>query len=543
MAGSKDTPRQKMIGMMYLVLTALLALNVSKDVLHSFVVINDGLESTNAIFEAKNSSTMNQFEQQMAFDPEKTRSYFQRAQRVVQLSEELDAHIGVLKRHLIKETEGYDETIADSMYALKKVSSLDNFDIPTEILIGSEPSFPIETEFSALQLKSKIKQFRSELIALFDAQADNDLIAELNEGLSLPEVPKPEGGTEAWETGNFYHMPLAACITNLSKIQTDIKNAEADALKALFQNIRLNDFSFDTIEAKVIPRSNYVLTGEEYSAEVFLAAYSRTAQPAMILGDYDEANGAFIARDSLAVESGLGKISQTTTSTGFKTYDGMIKLKKEDGSFEDYHFQSEYIVAEPSLTVSATKMAVFYKGVKNPVKISVPGVANENITASISGGNTIRKTGSGQYEVTLANNSPREVQVIVTATMPNGEQRSMGMEEFRVKQLPRPYSKIGDIVSEGRMTANELISRLGIRSIYGDDFAFQLKCTVDQFTASFKYQGGYSTLDSKSNEWTEVMKTSFRALPSGTQITFSGIRATGSDDIEHRLSPIVITII
>ncbi len=542
MAGSKETPRQRMIGMMYLVLTALLALNVSKEILHAFVVINDGLESTNRIFEAKNSTTMNQFRQQMAYDPEKTKPYFDRAQQVVDYSEALDTHIEALKRHLITKTAGYDDNTPDSLFALKNIKSLDNYDIPTSILIGSEPSTPVETEFSAIELKGKIEAYQSSLIALFDQESDTELIAELNEGLALTEVPKPEGGIEPWETGNFYRMPLAGCITNLSKIQADIKNAEADALKALFQNIRQNDFKFDTIEAKVIPQSSYVLQGEEYKADVFLAAYSRTEQPVMLTGTYDSSANTFDVSDSLLVESGLGKISIPTQSTGFKTYDGVIKLKKEDGSYQDFRFKSDYIVAAPSATVAPTQMNAFYKGLKNPVKVSAPGVASENISVSITGGNSIRRTASGDYEVELSNNSPRNVEVVVTATMPDGSQRVMGRSPFRAKPLPKPYAKIGDIESTGRMTANQLISKQGIRALYADDFPFQLNCRVGSFKVDLKYQGSFVTMESRSNRWTQQMETSFRALPSGTRLTFYDINAKGSDGVRHEMGPIVVII-
>ena len=144
--------------------------------------------------------------------------------------------------------------------------------------------------------------------------------------------------------------------------------------------------------------------------------------------------------------------------------------------------------------------------------------------------------------VRMSPNSPRDVEVMVNATLPDGSQRSMGSRHFRVKQLPKPYAKIGAVETTGRMTANELISKQGIASRYAEDFPFNLNAPVKNFRAWFMYRGNFVELESPSNTWTEEMKNSFRALPSGTRITFNDIRARGNDGIPHEMGPIVITI-
>lgn len=542
MAGTKETPRQRMIGMMYLVLTALLAMNVSKDILHSFVVINKGLETTNENFQQKNQSIMDEFRAQMAFDPIKTRPHYQNAQTVESLSAELNDYIESLKKHLIGQTGGYDESAPDSLYQLGNVDSKDNYDIPTEILIGSEPAFPKEGEFSALELKSKINTYRESLVQVFDPGSDADVIHKISEDLKLNEVPDPEGKMESWEVGNFYHLPLAACITNLSKIQSDIRNAEADALSELYENITGEDYNFDTIAARVIPRSSYVLLGEEYEADVFLAAFSRTEQPEVLLGAFEEESGAFSASDSLEVEEGLGHMAVKTTREGFQKYEGMIKIKKRDGSTKEFPFASEYLVAKPSLTVAPTAMNVFYKGIANPVEISVPGVANENLSVRMTGGNSIRQKGDGLFEVNMVPNSPRDVEVVVTATLTDGSQREMGRRKFRAKQLPTPFASIGGVSTSGRMTNNELISKQGIRAQYGDDFQFNIIPVVTKFKVSTRYRGSQIGPRVTGNRWTQEVINIIEALPAGTQVIFEHIEAEGPDGIPRPLSPIVITI-
>lgn len=543
MASGKETPRQRMIGMMYLVLTALLALNVSKDLLNAFVVINDGLVSTNNTLENKSESVMAQFKAQLAVDEQKTRPFYDRALIVKSEASEFNAYVEALKNHLIDGTEGYDETMPDSMYLLRNVSQKDNYDVPTQMLIGSEAASPIKGAFTATELREKIESFRASVVDQFDPNKDGDFISKVETDLALKEVPNGEGKLEPWEIGNFYHLPLAACITNLTKIQADIRATETDALKSLYDNISVDAFKFDTIAAKVIPRSNYVLLGENYEADVFLAAFSSTEQPEMLLGNTDPTSGDFQRADSLVVEQGLGKMVSTTTSEGFKTYEGVIKMKRNDGTTKDYPFKSEYLVAKPSLTVAPTKMNVLYKGIKNPIKVSAPGVPNENLRVSITGGSSLRPTGDGAFEVNVSKNSPTTAEVVVVADLGDGRTREMGREKFRVKRLPKPYAKIGSITTTGRMSGPEIIARQGIRALYADDFEFQFICRVMSFEMSAIYQGNIVDPVSKSNAFTQEMKVVLRALPSGSKVTFSKIKAEGDDGVQHELSPIVITII
>jgi len=543
MAGGKESPRQKMIGMMYLVITALLALNVSKDLLNAFVVINDGLITTNETIYHKSQSVMDQFRAQLALDAKKTRPYYERALEVEQMSEEMNQYVEQLKGHLIQQTVGYDETTADSMYALRNVDKKDNYDVPTKILIGSEAAFPKQGEFTALELKSELERFRDDLGALFDPIREKDIIEKIESDIVLGKVPNADGKLENWEVGNFYHLPLAACITNLTKIQSDIRAAENDALKSLYDNVTLNDFKFDTIAAKVVPQSSYVLLGEEYKADVFLAAFSRTEQPEMFIGDFGPDESLVNIQDSLEVHDGLGRLNVKTTKEGFQTYHGVIKMKRNDGSTKDFHFESEYLVAKPTTTVAPTKMNVLYKGIKNPIKVSAPGVPNENLSVSITGGNSLRAASNGEYEVQMSRSSPSQVFVVVKAEMEDGTTKELGRSEFRVKRLPKPYAKIGEIESSGNLSAGRLIASRGIRALYSDDFEFNLNCKVTSFRMNTFYKGGAVDATENSNQFNAEMKTIISALPSGTTVTFDKIFAIGDDGVKHEMSPIMIKII
>ncbi|MDC1212108.1 gliding motility protein GldM [bacterium] len=543
MAGGKESSRQKMIGMMYLVLTALLALNVSKDLLNAFVVINDGLATTNQTIYHKSQSVMDQFRAQLALDAQKTRPYYERAVQVETLAAEMDEYLESLKANLIKQTVGYDESTPDSMYALRNVEMKDNYDVPTEILIGSEPAFPKDGPMTALALKQELERYRDELSGLFDPIREESIIDKIESDIVLNKVPNADGKMEHWEVGNFYHLPLAACITNLTKIQSDVRAAENDALKSLYDNVTLNDFKFDTIAAKVVPKSSYVLLGEEYNADVFLAAFSRTEQPEITLGEYNSESDQFHVTESIDVSEGLGKVQITPNREGFQTYHGVIKMKRNDGSSKDFHFESEYLVAKPTATVAPTKMNVLYKGISNPIKVSAPGVASENLSVSITGGNAMRPSSNGEYDVQMSKSSPQKVFVVVKAEMEDGSTKELNRSEFRVKRLPKPYAKIGDIESSGNLSAGRLIAARGIRALYSDDFEFNLNCKVTSFRMNTFYKGGAVDATENGNEFNAKMKTIINALPAGTAVTFDKIFAIGDDGVKHEMSPIMIKII
>lgn len=542
MAGGKETARQKMIGMMYLVLLAMLALNVSKDILDAFVIINDSLADSANNTEQKSASTLRQFEQQLALDRQKVAPFFERASIAKAHADSTVAYLERVKRHIVSYTEGFEQTMPDSMYMLKNVNGKDNYDKPTELLIGSEPAFPIETPYSARTMKRELEKYLAELSLLFDAEQDSIIRSSISEAIVLNDMKTPDGQTESWETGNFYHIPLAACVTTITKLQNDVRNAEGFALRSLFSKINEQDFKFDKIEAKVIPVSNYVLRGEPFKAEVFLAAYSTTEQPQMVLGKYDSISDVFTPFDSLEVANGLGAIDLQNNSIGLKQYDGVIKLRKPNGSLEDYHFKGEYMVAEPSVTVSAAKMNVLYRGLENPLGVSVPGVASENVKVSITGGNQLLRQADGTYNAMISPQSPAVVKVSVSAKMPDGSTKNMGEKEFRVKYLPLPYAEIGKISTSGLMSGAELEANQGIKAKYSQDFVFELSAAVKRFKVGFMVNGRFSELLSNSNLFTNKMKDVFKELKPGTELTFSEIYYTGKDGLERELNPIIIKL-
>ena len=233
MAGAKLPPRQKMIGMMYLVLTAMLALNVSKDILNAFIIVNDGLEKTSINFKDKIDAQHTAFEKAYQENKVKVGPYYEKAKEVEERANELYDYINTMKAMIIAETEGYESWDAaigkdqfgnDTLVNIKNIGKKDNYDVLTNLLVGSEPANPKEGENTAYELKLKMTEFRDKLLSY--TQEGSALEQSLNAAFNFDDRPDATGVMNNWESYNFYHTPLAATLTILSKIQNDVRNAE-----------------------------------------------------------------------------------------------------------------------------------------------------------------------------------------------------------------------------------------------------------------------------------------------------------------------------
>ena len=539
MSGGNLSARQKMIGMMYLVLTALLALNVSKDILDAFVLVNDSLENTVNNYTEKNEILYAEFNQAKSFDPKKVTPFWQKAQEAKEKSTEIIEYIKSLQIKLYLETEKITQEEADTLL-LENVNGKDNYDIPTYVMVGENENI---SKGLAQKLKQKLMQYKQSMYALFSEEEQKLLSIDLDTDDKLTSY-----GKESWEMANFYHTPLAATITILSKIQTDVKNVEYEVVNQLFKSVRKKDFNFDTIAAKVIPSSNYVLLGEKYQADVFVAAFSTTQNPEILIGIYDSTNNKLTTvNDSIPVNNGLGNYQVITDKEGIFSYQGVIKLKTPGSNeVQQYPFQSEYIVARPSLVVSPDQMNVFYIGPKNPVSVSVPGVPSENIVATITGpGNTITKKSNGKYEVKLSGGSPRNIEVRVSAKMPNGEMRSMGAMPFVVKRLPKPYAEVGSVSNvRKKLPKAQILAYSSVKAKYDPSFAFQglplnvVKFKIEVFRSNV---GGY-TKNVNGKSIPQETKNYFNGLRRGDIIYFTGIRAKDVTGLQLPLNDVTIEV-
>ncbi|MGC9342146.1 MAG: gliding motility protein GldM [Bacteroidales bacterium] len=525
MAHGKETPRQKMIGMMYLVLTALLALNVSKDVLDAFTLVDEGLTQTTSNFAEKNSSYYSDFAAAYELNKTKVEEWKNKAEEVRERSNELYDFIQDCKVEIVTISEGEDsEALHEGKVELSYVVGKENTDIPAEVMIRKG---------RGEELKDKMDEHTNFLLSLIDdKEAYASVVAAIEGNLdtSDPEPdPHAKGEKTTWVIEHFESLPLASVVTILSKMQSDVRNTEAEILSFLLSQIDAGSFKFNKIEPIVIANSDYVFKGQEYKARIFLAAYDSTKAPIVKLNNNEE----------LPVEEGKGIYVGNTASVGPKKWGGTIILEGETPITRK--FEAQYQVAEASAVISPTKMNVFYRGVKNPVAISVSGVPKEDIQAEITKG-SIRRSSGGDWEVMPASGPEGEVVSVRVYANVDNTRRFMGKMDFRVKNVPPPVAKIAGR-SQGAISLTDLSRTTGVEAEL-EDFDFELEYTVTEFTVSAVLSGGFTTREkSTSDKYTQAQKDIIRQLGTGKNFTVTDIKAVGPDGRVVPLNSIVLRIL
>ena len=543
MAAAKETPRQKMIGMMYLVLTALLALNVSADILDAFAIVNDGLEKTNASVESKIEDYYNIFEQQYSRQPEKAQVYWDKANEIRVKTDEIINYIETeIKVPLVLETENITEQELLASKDTKKslIRNVDKinpenrrvfyeFDLNN---IGAKDKYDAATNFminqgNATILKEKIQQYREFVVnTVEDAGIANynkyvGLLTDYDLNGNKIIYTDNDGQELSWENKNFEHIILTAEIAILNKIVGEIQTTEYDAITALFKQIGSSDFKFESVKARVIQKSDFIIKGQNYEAEIFIAAAdtSKAFDVKYFMGtdDYNKAKGEPVKLNS---KEGKVILSFPTTSVGVHKYAGRIEIPRPDGSMAFYDFNETFQVAPPSVTVAPINMMVMYEELQNPISVSAPGFTSDEISINVEGGKYTKGANNGEYFVEV-NKGAKLVKVHVSARDDNGKMVDMGYQEFRVKMVPDPVVKIGDIT--GGKVDKEVLLSIGRVMAVMKDFDFKdFNYTVDSYTVS-TYRGTFIDKQNKGPKFNDEVIALISNAQTGQRIQFQDI--------------------
>ena len=542
MSGGKQSPRQKMIGMMYLVLTALLALNISKEIINAFITIDDGLKLTNANFDKKNEMTYMAFAKAYDLDKVKAKVPYENAMKAKKLSADLCTYITGVRGKMVGLSAGFDASskVGDTL-RLTLLEKPDDYDNPTNFMIGSDPA---DVTGEAKKLKETLIKYYANLEKLLPEKSQKNFAARIKPSIPTKEVYSAEHEKMiSWEWYNFYHAPIVAAIAQMDRIINDVKNAEGDAVNELFASVNASDFKFDKLTAKVVAPTSYVFTGDHYTADVFVAAYNSTQNPVIYLGEFDSIkpykllSGA-IDSTSVKVVSGLGKYDVQASGTGLQKWAGLIRVKKPDGAFESYPFKGEYMVAAPSAAVFLEKMNVFYIGVDNPITISAAGVAPSNLSPSLTGG-TMRANGkAGSYIVNVT--AGTEATLNIGAKL-NGSNKSMGSFKFRIKRVPDPVAYVGSLKADGSMTKSELMGQAGVFAKM-ENFDFDLKFSVVSFVLSISINGVFVEKKSMGPGITPEMKTMMGGAKPGNRVFFEQVTVKGPDGTLRKIPGVNIKV-
>jgi len=532
MAHEKLSPRQKMIGMMYLVLTAMLALNVSKEAVEAFKKVDKGLTQTIANYTLKNDVIYAEFARAAEENPTKAGKYKTTAFQVKERAEEAFNFIQGLKIEIIKKAEKDPETpaVKGNEVIIEEVKRIDDTNVPSEILIGANENG------KANDLKALLNDYRQFLITTLDGK--NPTAEEaLKKSLSTDDAKNVDGKTERWENLNFQTLPLVAVICILSEYQVSVRNGETEVLNHLYSQIDASSFKFTKLGAIVVPvSSNYVTMGSDYEAQVFISATDSTQFPVITVGD-----------SKLPVdETGRGIYKVRASSTGPKKWGGIIALKAPDGSTKNYPFESSYVVGDPNVIVSPTAMNVMYYGINNPIDVSVPGISPDKLKIKVANGSfsTDRvKKSTGEYFkgswAVKPNAVGQDVQVIVTADI-NGKPVQYAPYNFRVKSIPNPVAIFAN-KSTGTVPRATAAAQQGVFAIL-PDFDFDLQYTVTGFTVLYSDKGSDFEETSTNSNLTTKQKDLIGRLTRGKNLIIKDIKALGPDGRVKELLPVILKI-
>ncbi len=515
-SNTRLSPRQKMINLMYIVLTAMLALNVSSDVLDGFAQVHDGLARTNTTVSQRNDAIYSQLSEFAEQNPEKAKVWFDKATELRNETSDIYQLIESLKLEIAQEVDGDDADISN-------IENREDLEAAAVVMLNPATK-------KGENLRGKVDGYSAYIRSIVTDTAKSQSIAE---ALSTAPIHRPGVVIpQLWEEAKFENQPVVAAITLLTKLQNDVRYAEGEALSALLNQVDAGDVRVNQLDAFVIPQSRLVMRGGRYSADIVLAAVDTTARPTVFI------NGK---------QSGDGHYEFTPMQSGSFDYSGYLEVPRGDGSITRHPFTSTYTVIEPTATVSATMMNVLYAGIDNPISISVPGVPANGVSASMTNGALVR---SGDHWIARPGSVGSDAVITVNATI-DGRSQTVSTTKFRVRKLPDPVAFItytganGSPVQYkgGRPIAKaSLMGAKGLSAAIDDDMLNIAFRVIGFETVFFDSMGNAMPRQSDGDAFSQQQKSMFRNLTRGKRFYISRIRAVGPDGVERILNPVEVIV-
>jgi gliding motility-associated protein GldM len=504
------SPRQKMINLMYVVLMAMLALNVSNEVLNGFSIVEESLKRTTANATRENLAIYEDFGAQMKANPQKVKEWYDKAMQVRLLSDSLYDMADELKIAIVKEADGKDGD-------LHNIRNKEDMEAANQVMLAPGRG-------RGKELYDAINSYRKKMLDMAISKRQKNTISEIL-STTIPENMRTLG--KNWQEYMFESMPAAAAVTLLSTLQSNVRYTEGEILHTLEQNIDVKDIRVNSLNAFVIPNSQTIVRGDKFSAKIVMAAVDTTQVPDIYIG-----NQKVNLKDNL--------YERICGSTGDFTLAGYIETVNGNGDRVRRDFSQKYTVVDPSATVSADLMNMLYAGYSNPISVSVPGVPLNKIQATMTGG-TLQPVGPGKY---IARPTKVGENAIITVTSTNtGRPQQMGQFTFRVRKLPDPTPYIPfkdeqgntDRFHGGNMSLQQL---MGIEKIGAaiDDGILDIGFKVLSFeVVFFDNMGNAMPMASDGANFSARQKETFRKLRRNRRFYISRVVAVGPDGIQRTL--------
>jgi gliding motility-associated protein GldM len=491
-------PRQKMINIMYLVLTALLALNVSSEILNAFKTVNNSLEKTNDAVNLSSSQIFQSLTDKLA-DPAtkpKAEIWQPRAKQVMDYSTTVYSFIQGLKDDIIKAAGG---TPSDKDTKYKE----DNLDIATRMMIKGG---------KGKQLYKMLEDYKKNVLGINDT-IKTAFEKSLQVDLSMPKTQNKSNKT--WEEAYFHMVPTVAALTILSKFQNDVKTSENKVVTFCHEQVGKVILRFDAFEAIVGQNSKYLMPGQEIEITAGLGAFSKQKLPTVSIG------GANVALN----EKGIAEYKTAGGGMGSHTINVSVSFTDQDGNLQKREIPVEYVVGQSNASIGLDKMNVLYIGVDNPVTIAASGGGDDKVQASITGGGgSLSRVGNGKYIArvsTVADNCTITVNV---------EGKVAGQQVFRVRTVPQAQAYVGGQPSGANVTAGAFKAQGGVGAGI-KDFPFELSYDVESFTFTCDTDDGdIVSVPNNGAAFSPAVRNAMNAqLKAGKMVTIDNIRVKGPD--------------
>lgn len=523
-----ETPRQRMIGMMYLVLTAMLALNVSTDILNGFTLVDRSLHSSIESTMTRNNALYGYFRAARDENPAKVDSWYREAMNLQKHADSLYNYVQHFKEQIVILADGVkacDERRSDPAVQVVGSDGKKRGDITRKIVGNSNLDVSAQyaiVEGHGVELKKAIAIYKDYLVGLVGKGSERAAQYE-NTFATRRGWNSHDQDSCDWEVEFFEGMPVGATIVLLTKIQSDVRSSENQMISFLMGQTDASDLRVNKMSAYVIPKSDYVIRGGKYSAKIILAAVDSTQTPNYYINGTPCRNGIY---------------EVIASGTGVQKYKGRIEYKGADGSMASLPFESSYTVGEPTATISNTDLNIMYRSFNNNFSISVPGMSVDQLRVDVTGA-SCTNAGKGRWVIKPSETS-KEVLVSVYAQV-EGKSQLMGSQKYRVKALPKPgvYFQVGDVGYQDNIGRNALLNPNGyLLTSYGPDGLLDLPWTV----VSFKMNVNGMLSEVKGNKFGPNEKVKLEKLKKGAMVGLVDISAKGPDGKLTKLSNVLLTL-
>jgi gliding motility-associated protein GldM len=517
MAGGKLTPRQKMINLMYLVFIAMLALNMSKEVLSAFGILNNKITDSNGLLDSNNRDLFGQLGERATNQAGQYGGKYAKVQEINKVSTAFNDYVAGLKAKITKEYK----PDADGNLPFE---AMDKTSVVDELFFTGDRNTKEGDEFV-----NKVKKYLADVKQISGSDLLEETKVKLDKRFSVAKVnSKKEGKEIDWLQYNYEGFPLIASVTKLTQLQNDIKVTENEIMSGMFLEGAKKAASLSAFEAIVVPDKTAFFAGETVTGRIILGKKDPNLRAYAVV-----VNGKSLGQD--AMKAGQTEFSFGAGNIGEQDITGEFQFKEGD-SIIKLPIKGNYVVVPKpnSATISADKMNVVYRGVINPITVSFAGVSADKVSASAPGLSSSGKPGT--YKMNPGQGT--EVVINVTGTLPDATKVS-DKKVFRIKSIPAPAGAIGGEVGNVKGAKSRLeVSQVSAKML---DFDFEVKLNVTQF--SFKVPG-QATVVVNGDRVNAQCKAALARAGRGDLIVISEIKTKleGSSILLSKTAPVIYEI-